>query len=57
MFVGQRSVGGFRDGLLRLGMRGVLDVCHGLFGLLALLDQDEWKPVLNGRRKSDGQGL
>ena len=39
----RRRVGRVRERLLWFGVRGFLDVCHGLFGLLALLvDQDEY---------------
>ena len=52
---GRGGVGGVWDRLLGLGMGGVLDAGHGLFGLLALLEQDERKLALKrGKKRTDG---
>jgi hypothetical protein len=43
------------DGVPCFEMRGTLDVCHGLFGLLALLDQDERRVVASRSKKKRGR--
>lgn len=58
--LGRRSVGRVWERLLWFGVRGILDVGHGLFGLLALLvDQDEWGlvPQMGTKKHEDGLDL